>query len=251
MFIMQGFYEVAKSRGANYFVNLKEWDDPEGGYLYIAGFTDKRKANIRKEFGDEYTVRDESGQARIFMSVSELSRLFERAASLTDEEVAAEQHMGRIYAGDINAATNEAERFEALCAAIKKAKRSKDPNDARELAEEIEQLAPKFKGKSSYGNAIQDSNQILGRIALAEGNIDEAKRRLLASADSDGSPTMNSFGPNMTLARELLLKGEREVVLQYFDKCRRFWKRHSAKLDVWTEDVKAGRIPNFGANLYY
>jgi len=251
MFIMQGFYEVAKSRGAKYFVNLKEWDDPEGGHLYIAGFTDKRRANIRKEFGDEYTARDESGQARIFMSVSELSRMFERAASLTDEERVAEQHMGRIYAGDINAATNEAERFEALCAAIRKAKISKDPNDARELAEEIEQLAPKYKGKSSYGNAIQDSNQVLGRIALAEGNMEEAKRRLLASADSDGSPTMNSFGPNMTLARELLLKGEHEVVLQYFDKCRRFWKRHSATLDSWTEDVKAGRIPNFGANLYY
>ena len=151
----------------------------------------------------------------------------------------------------MTAATNETERFQALCAAIDKAKNSSDLHPARELAEELERMAPNFKGKPGYGNAVQDFNQVLGRIALAEGNIDEAKKRLIASADSNGSPTMNSFGPNMTLAKDLLLKGENEVVLQYFDLCRRFWKRHTDTLDSWTEDVKHGRLPEFGANLVY
>ena len=251
MFIVRGFYEVAKARGAEYFINLKEWDDSAGGRLYIGGFTHTKDADIHKEFGNEYALTNDYGQSRGYMSVTQFSALFERSANLTDAERAREEHIAKISKGDLNAATNEMERFKALCAAIRKAKKSGNPKDARELAEELERLAPKYKENSSYGNAVQDSNQILGRIAMAEGNIDEAKKRLLASADSDGSPTMNSFGPNMTLAEELLKNGEKEVVLQYFEMCRRFWGRHSDTLDLWTEDVKSGRIPKFGANLRY
>lgn len=158
--------------------------------------------------------------------------------------------MGKIYGGDVSAASNEMERFQALCAALRKARKSSNPDDARELAEKLERLAPNYKGNSSYGSAIQDSNQVLGRIALSEGNLAEATKRLLASADSEGSPTMNSFGPNMTLAKELLQKGEKDVV-EYFDLCRVFWKRHAETLDRWTEDVKFGHMPNFGANRVY
>ncbi|NCC50441.1 MAG: hypothetical protein EOM20_04410 [Spartobacteria bacterium] len=251
LFIVQGFYEAAKARGAEYFINLKEWEDPDGGRYYIGGFTQTEDPDIRKEFGDEYALTNDYGQSRDFLRVSDWTLMFERASHLTDVERAAEEHMGRISAGDVDEATNEMERFKALCAAIRKAKKTDTPEDARELALELESLAPKYKGTSSYGNAIQDANQVLGRIALAQGDIAEAKKRLLASADSDGSPTMNSFGPNMTLAKELLQKGEKEVVLQYFDRCRRFWSFHSDKLDKWSADVKAGRIPAFGANLVY
>jgi len=62
---------------------------------------------------------------------------------------------------------------------------------------------------------------------------------------------MNSFGPNMSLARDLLEQGERDVVLQYFDLCRNFWKMGQDQLDHWTKDVKAGNMPDFGANLVY
>jgi hypothetical protein len=63
---------------------------------------------------------------------------------------------------------------------------------------------------------------------------------------------MDSFGPNMSLARDLLKKGERETALQYFELCRKFWDpRVNQKLDEWTKDVKDGRIPDFGANLIY
>ena len=62
---------------------------------------------------------------------------------------------------------------------------------------------------------------------------------------------MDSFGPNMSLAKGLLDKGERDVVLQYFDLCRKFWALGQSKLDEWTADVKSGTTPNFGANLLY
>jgi hypothetical protein len=55
----------------------------------------------------------------------------------------------------------------------------------------------------------------------------------------------------MTLALELLQKGERDVVLQYFDLCGRFWEMGHQSLLGWTAVVKEGGIPDFGANLAY
>lgn len=77
MLIMRGFFQVAKSRGADYFVNLKEWDDQEGGRIHIAGFTNTKDADLKKEFGEEYSYKNESGQERVLMSVSQLERIFE------------------------------------------------------------------------------------------------------------------------------------------------------------------------------
>jgi len=101
------------------------------------------------------------------------------------------------------------------------------------------------------GNRIHHGNLILGRIALVEGNVDEAKSRLLLAGRTEGSPQLNSFGPNMQLAKELLERGEKEVVLEYFDLCKNFWVSPRRNLEQWIEDVKSNRIPNFGGNLSY
>jgi hypothetical protein len=53
------------------------------------------------------------------------------------------------------------------------------------------------------------------------------------------------------LAQDLLEKGKRETVLQYFELCRKFWKMDYGKLDQWSREVKSGKIPDFGANLVY
>ncbi len=92
-------------------------------------------------------------------------------------------------------------------------------------------------------------NVVLGRIALAEGDVGSAKAHLLAAGRVDGSPVLGSFGPNMALAKELLEHGERETVLEYFELCSRFWDPE--KLGVWADLVRAGRIPDFGGNLLY
>jgi hypothetical protein len=62
---------------------------------------------------------------------------------------------------------------------------------------------------------------------------------------------MNSFGPNMSLAKDLLAKGERDAVLDYFERCRKFWLMDWGKLDEWSKDLRAGHAPDFGANLVY
>jgi predicted S18 family serine protease len=150
-------------------------------------------------------------------------------------------------------AKNEKERFYALDDAAKESLNIGKKDEAKAYADELATLMDKYKDDANYGNAVQDVNIVLGRLALAEGRLDEAKADLLKAGKSPGSWTMNSFGPNMSLAKELLEKGERDVVLEYFDLCRRFWSMNmnDGKLDQWSQDVKAGKMPSFGANLEY
>jgi len=157
----------------------------------------------------------------------------------------------RVARGDLDAAQSDTDRFYALNRAAKNAWRKGDIEKARTLATEMEGLLPKYKGDWNYGNAVMDSNQVLGLIALGAGDVAEAKKRLLASVDSDGSPQMNSFGPNMQLAKSLLEKGEKDVVLDYFKRCATFWELGKERLAAWTDAVQKGDIPDFGANLVY
>ena len=142
-------------------------------------------------------------------------------------------------------------RFYALDDAAKQSFETGKIEDARKYATELLALAPNFQGNWNYGNAIQDGNLVLGRIAVREGRMEEAKKYLLEAGKSPGSPQMDSFGPNVSLAKDLLEKGERDTVLQYFELCRKFWTMDDGKLDEWSKAVKAGEVPDFGANLVY
>jgi TonB family protein len=101
------------------------------------------------------------------------------------------------------------------------------------------------------GNAIHDGHMVLGLVALSNGNLGQAGKDLLEAGKTPGSPQLDSFGPNMTLAKELLQKGEKDVVLEYFALCRVFWKMGNDRLDEWTAMVRGGGMPKFGANLVY
>lgn len=142
-------------------------------------------------------------------------------------------------------------RWCALGHAAKESLNQGHDAEAKSLAEELERLAPQYAKDWNYGNAVQDFNIVLGRLALKAGDVEAAKKHLLAAGGSPGSPQMNSFGPNMTLARDLLAKGEKKVVLEYFDLCKKFWKLENGKLEEWRKDIEAGRVPDFGAHLAY
>lgn len=148
-------------------------------------------------------------------------------------------------------ATTEQQRFHALDSAAKESFVVGKIEDAREYADQLTALAPKFTNDWNYGNAVQDANLVLGRIAIAEGHMDEAKHRLLEAGKSPGSPTMNSFGPNLSLARDLLEKGQHDEVLVYLELCRKFWADDFGKLDTWKREINEGKIPDFGPNLIY
>ena len=146
---------------------------------------------------------------------------------------------------------SEMSRFYRLDDLAKSAFNAGEMKKASEFAFELLKVAHKYSGDWNYGNAIQDANSVLGRIALKAGDTKKADEYLLKAGQTPGSPQLGSFGPNMSLAKEILEKGERDIVLQYLGLCRKFWKMGGERLNAWTEEVKAGRIPDFGANLAY
>jgi len=148
-------------------------------------------------------------------------------------------------------AGSERERFYGLAVAAKVAVAAGALDRARALARELLDLAPKYKDDWNHGNAIHHGNLLLGRVALREGRLDLARQHLLAAGKTPGSPQLAAFGPSLGLAQELLDAGEAKAVREYLDRCRKFWKRGRAQLKAWSEQIKQGERPDFGANALY
>jgi len=185
-------------------------------------------------------VFKESEQRAIARRLGDLTRQYPRSE---DQVLAA---LEQADAGDTGLI-----RFSDLTELAKAAIRAGDLDKAQAYANELLAAAPDHSSHWNYGNAIHDGNMVLGLVALRRGNTESAKRFLLEAGKTTGSPQLNSFGPNVTLAKELLEKNERDVVEEYFSQCGQFWKRGSKKLEAWTATVRGGGIPNFGANLVF
>lgn len=142
------------------------------------------------------------------------------------------------------------ERFYELPNAAKAAFKAGDLVKAQDYAEEMLRLAPTTKDWGN-GEQIYYGHWTLGLIALNKGDMEEAKTRLLEAGKTPGSPVLNSFGPNMELARQLIEKHETEAVLRFFDECEKFWTSGQDRLNRWRGDVNQGKMPKFGANLDY
>jgi len=110
----------------------------------------------------------------------------------------------------------------------------------------------------NYGNTHFNSHTRLGRIALREGKVEEAKKHLREAGNTPGSPVLNSFGPDFNLASELAEAGEREAVIEFLDQVAVFWadpdkeadlgrkelpEAHRKQLNDWKEQLRAGKIP--------
>jgi hypothetical protein len=148
-------------------------------------------------------------------------------------------------------AKTRTDRFHALSEAALQSFELGRLEEAAGHARTLLELAVDSRDDWNYGNAVHDGNVVLGRLALKEGRVSEAKERLAEAGRTPGSPQLNTFGPNMSLARDLLEAGEREAVLAYLEDSRSFWEYDDGELDLWIESIRAGRMPDFGANLEY
>jgi tetratricopeptide (TPR) repeat protein len=116
---------------------------------------------------------------------------------------------------------------------------------AENYANELLRLSRDFQTNWNYGNALHYGHIALGIVSLSEGNISEASSHLLEAGRTPGSPQLDSAGPDMTLARRLLKRGEKDEVLVYLSECGRFWKNGHLKLLLWRWEIKLGLIPAF------
>jgi len=99
-------------------------------------------------------------------------------------------------------------------------------------------------------DAIHDAHMVLGLVALRHGDKEGAKQHLLASVRTAGSLEMRMGGPNLTLADELLKIGESEVVIQYLEGCRVFWRGEKGELGRWIERIRRGEDSEFDITYF-
>jgi len=102
--------------------------------------------------------------------------------------------------------------------------------------------AEKHKNDFSYGNAIHRGNIALGLVALQQGNTNDAKKYLMLAARTPGSPQLDSFGPDTTLAKQLLDRGEKAAVVDYLAQCGSFYR--GAELQRWIQQIHSGQTPS-------
>lgn len=129
-------------------------------------------------------------------------------------------------------------------------------DDAAVLAYEIEEydkaktysleslsISSRYKDDWNYGNSIHNANTVLGRLSLIEGDTEKAKVYLLEAAKSKGSPQLDTFGPKLELAQELLIIEERDVVLSYLKSISKFWEMDDGCINRWIEKIDNNETP--------
>lgn len=143
--------------------------------------------------------------------------------------------------------TGETRRLHVLADTAEAAALAEDWEKAVEYANDLLRSAAEDTTDWFYGNAVHRGNLVLGAVAFAKGDVDQAALYLVRAGRTPGSPQLNSFGPRMGLARDLLEAGQRDAVVEYLELCGRFWKKET--VDAWIRTIEAGGLPDFGSNL--
>jgi len=121
---------------------------------------------------------------------------------------------------------------------------------AENYAKQLLKMAPQYRADLGYGEAVFYGNFVLGRISVRRGDFARAGKYLLSAGSTPGSPGLDSFGPNMTLARELAENGQSDIVLRYLALCKAFWKMDEGKLEEWSALIEGGAKPDFSGFDY-
>lgn len=134
-------------------------------------------------------------------------------------------------------------RFYALDDLIETSYVTNDLTAAGKLAREYLELAAEYRHNWNYGNAVHDANRFLGLICLKNGDIDAAEQHLVKAGKSTGSPQLDTFGPELDLANEILQRGRVEPVRQYLQDIKKFWRMDNGQVAKWLVSIEKGDKP--------
>jgi hypothetical protein len=95
------------------------------------------------------------------------------------------------------------------------------------------------------GDATYAGNLILAQVALDQNDIGNAKRYLMQAASTSGTRRIEQNGLDVSVARVLFDRGEKDAVLEYLQRGRVLWPQGSQIITRWEAAIRAGRRPNF------
>ena len=98
---------------------------------------------------------------------------------------------------------------------------------------------------AASGDAIYAGNLILAQAALDNNDLANAKRYFLQAATTPGARRIEQNGLDVSVARLLFDRGEKDAVLEYLHRGRDLWPQGAQVISRWETAIKAGRRPNF------
>jgi len=190
-------------------------------------------------------------------------QLLENAQKLDAENPQWARDLGQLYSLDMQSSSSLKAQKDAAAKALKQleiayqlsanhakdalltslAKAALGAGDTEKAKQYAELMLNQVGSDWNSGNNVHYANITLGKIALAEGNMEAAKQYLIKAGKTKGSPQLNSFGPDFSLAKALLEKDQKEVVLEYLTLCGNFWVLGKARLAEWSKAIKDNQIP--------
>jgi hypothetical protein len=102
-----------------------------------------------------------------------------------------------------------------------------------------------LRENSGSGDAIYAGNLILAQAALDKEDIANAKRLMLEAATTPGTRRIEQNGLDVSVARVLFDRGEKDAVLEYLHRGRTLWPQGAQIIGRWEAAIRAGRRPNF------
>jgi hypothetical protein len=224
------------------------------------------------EFGGSIVVLSNAADALRDDLISIARDLAARALKLKPNDVKLHELFADSYAREMKLANSPRERRAAAKKALETLEvyESMEPNQEKRRLHYLDLVSAAYESddllkakryaadllahevgrKEPDGYAINAANTVLGLIALRDGDVEEAKRRLHASVTIRKSFALSLAGPRMSLASELLYHHENDAVVSHLNECSRIWPRGAAKIRQWELDIQAGIKPNFGENLH-
>ena len=116
-------------------------------------------------------------------------------------------------------------------------------SDAAAYAHEALRLAPEC-GSTHQPDYEHWAHTVLGRCSLLDGDVEAATNHLAICGElgSLQAPVLRSFGPDFSLANELIDQGETAAVVSYLEQCKTFWM-NGGRVDRWLEELRMGGSP--------
>jgi hypothetical protein len=102
-----------------------------------------------------------------------------------------------------------------------------------------------LRDEPQSGDAIYIGNLVLAQTSLDKNDVSAAKRYLLLAAATPSAHIIEKNGLDVSVARALFDRGERDTVAEYLNQGRRLWPQGSQIINRWQAAIKAGRRPNF------
>jgi thiol-disulfide isomerase/thioredoxin len=211
--------------------------------------------SVLRQFRPLFAVRPEFASLMLEMAEGWIQRM----VAMRPDDVQSEDLFAMLYLQASNFVSDEAQRVRLIEMAAAHARSSEwrvaaldyvvefhleagDGERARREAEEMLRKAPDMYAESSRTYATHIAHTVLGRIALQQGRLAEAREQLMAAGK-----VASADGIRWSLASDLLARGERDTVLEYISMVRPIWKKGKGQLDDWAKSIRAGETVDFGA----